>query len=140
MAKQYPDEPPPRPIGHDNLKGILSRPILRFNLAAEIAHLHQQEAWSQGTGPSSTTLVKHPDLRVVLVALRKGETLAEHQTVARITVQVLTGALRLRLPGGIENLSAGQLLVLDRELTHNVEALADSAFLLTLAWPSEAPA
>ncbi len=30
---------------------------------------------------------------------------------------------------------AGQLLVLDRSVPHDVDALEDSAFLLTIAWP-----
>lgn len=129
-------EPPPRPVGHANLAGQLDQPVLRFDLPAEIAHLKQQEAWREGRSPSSTTLVKHPDLRVVLVAMRRGEHLAEHRTAARITVHTLAGHIRLHLGQVVEDVPAGQLLVLDRELHHDVEALEDSAFLLTLAWPT----
>ncbi|MGN6593088.1 MAG: cupin domain-containing protein [Terriglobales bacterium] len=130
-------EPPPRPVGHDKLQGTLDRPILRFDLNGEIQHLKQQSAWQSGSGPSSTTLVKHPDLRLVLVAMRRGEHLPEHRTAARITVHALSGHLRLHLDGGDQDLAAGQVLVLDRELHHDVEALQDSSFLLTLAWPTQ---
>jgi hypothetical protein len=30
---------------------------------------------------------------------------------------------------------AGQVLMLDPDVAHDVEALAESAFLLTIAWP-----
>jgi len=33
------------------------------------------------------------------------------------------------------DLPAGHLLALDRALPHDVKALEDSAFLLTIAWP-----
>ena len=131
------DEPEPRPVGHAQLAGQLDRPVLRFDLPAEIAHLHAQPAWRDGHAPSSTTLVKHPDLRLVLVAMRRGEILPQHRTAARISVQVLSGRLRLRLPQAETELGAGGLLVLEHELQHEVEALEDSAFLLTLAWPGK---
>lgn len=130
-------DPPPRPVGHEQLQGKLDTPILRFQLEGEVKHLRGQEAWRSGSGPSSTTLVKHPDLRVVLVAMRRGEHMPEHRTAARITLQCLSGHIRLLLPSGMEDLPAGTLLVLDRELRHDVQALEDSAFLLTLAWPTE---
>ncbi|MGH9488492.1 MAG: hypothetical protein ACRD04_13005 [Terriglobales bacterium] len=137
MASRAPDEPAPRPVGHDQIGDSLQLPILRFHLSGEVEHLRRQDAWWSGTGPSSTTLVKHPDLRVVLVSMRGGERMPEHRTAARITVQALSGHIRLHLPSGVEDLPAGHLLVLDHELHHDVEALEDSAFLLTLAWPTD---
>jgi hypothetical protein len=35
-------------------------------------------------------------------------------------------------------LPAGRMLVLDRSLPHDVVAIEDSAFLLTIAWPEGA--
>ncbi|MGH9413352.1 MAG: hypothetical protein ACRD0Y_06385 [Terriglobales bacterium] len=137
MASRSSEDPPPRPVGHDQIGAQLQAPILRFHLAAEVEHLKQQDAWWGSKGPSSTTLVKHPDLRVVLVAIRKGDRLPEHRTAARITVHTLSGHIRLHLPASAEDLPAGHVLVLDRELHHDVEALEDSSFLLTLAWPRE---
>ncbi len=117
------------------MAGKLDAPLLEFDLTKEIAHLHEQAAWREGRGPSSTTLVKHADLRIVLVALRAGERMARHRTEARISVHALEGRIRLSLEGAAAELGPGQVLVLERELVHDVEALEDSAFLLTLAWP-----
>jgi hypothetical protein len=36
------------------------------------------------------------------------------------------------------DLPAGHMLALERGLPHDVEALEDSAFLLTIAWPEDA--
>jgi quercetin dioxygenase-like cupin family protein len=126
------DEPPPRPVGHEQMAGKLDAPLLRFDLHQEAAHLRRQPAWR---GPSSTTLVKHADLRIVLVALRAGERMARHRAEARISVHALEGRIRLRLEGTAAELGPGQVLVLEREIVHDVEAVEDSAFLLTLAWP-----
>lgn len=136
MATSRQDDSPPRPVGHEQLDGVLDRPVQRFHLGTEIDHLHAQQAWHSGTGPSSTTLIKHPDLRVVLVAIRKGESLPVHRTVARITVQGLSGKLQLKVGDKLESVAAGELLMIDRDLPHDVEAVEDSAFLLTLAWPA----
>jgi len=35
------------------------------------------------------------------------------------------------------DLPAGHLLALERTVPHDVEALEDSAFLLTIAWPED---
>lgn len=129
-------EHPSRPVGHDQLAGTLDRPVLRFDLAAELQRLLQDDAGQRGA--SSITLVKHPDLRLVLIALRHGQTMSEHRANARITVHVLQGWIRFRLPERIEDLRPGQILVLDTGLVHDVHALEDSAFLLTLAWPASA--
>jgi hypothetical protein len=58
-------------VGHAMIGDTLGTPILQCDLLEEIQNLHKEEAWLQGTGPSSKTLVKHPDLRIVLLAMRK---------------------------------------------------------------------
>lgn len=55
--------------GHESLAGRLTAPLMNFNLAKEIEQLHQEEAWLR-TGRNSKTLVKQPDFRIVLVALK----------------------------------------------------------------------
>ncbi len=60
--------------------------------------------------------------------------MAEHKAIAAISVQTLAGKIRLKLPDRTADLPTGQLLVLDRSVPHDVEALEDSAFLLTMSW------
>jgi quercetin dioxygenase-like cupin family protein len=106
-------------------------------LASEIEQLHRDESWLQPTGRSSKTLVKHPDLRIVLIAMKANTRMHEHTAAGRISVHSLYGHIRLHLPGRTVDLPAGRLLALDQCVPHDVEALENSAFLLTLSWPPE---
>jgi len=137
MAQPKRKKSQPRSVGHAMIGDTLGTPILQCDLLGGIQDLHKEDAWLRGTGPSSKTLVKHPDLRIVLLAMRKKMCMHEHSTAARISVQTLAGHIRLRLPDRTVNLPAGQLLVLDQCVPHDVEAEEDSAFLLTLSWPSK---
>ena len=130
-------DPHPNPVGHAMIEGTLDTIISQYDLPREIEKLHREDAWLQSTGPSSKTLVKHPDLRIVLIAMRGKMRMPQHRTGARFSVQTLTGHLRLRLPDRTVDLPAGQLLVLDQCVPHDVESEEDSAFLLTLSWHSE---
>jgi quercetin dioxygenase-like cupin family protein len=134
MAQPQKKELQISPVGHAMIGDTLGTPILQCDLLEEIQNLHKEEAWLQGTGPSSKTLVKHPDLRIVLLAMRKKMCMHEHRTAARISMQTLAGHIRLRLPDRMVELPTGQMLVLDQCVPHDVEAEEDSAFLLTLSW------
>ena len=57
----------------------LAQPLLQFDLAAEIEHLHREDSWQRDTGRSSRTLVKQPDFRIVLVAMKAATEMKEHR-------------------------------------------------------------
>ena len=121
--------------GHKSIEGTLSRPLLRFDLINELDQLHQDDSWKQASGRSSKTLVKHPDLRIVLIAMKAHARMHEHTAAARISVHALSGHIRLHLPKQVVELRSGHLVALDECVPHHVEATEDSAFLLTLSWP-----
>lgn len=112
----------------------LSGPLLQFDLNTEIEKLRQEDAW-RITSRNTKTLVKYPDFRIVLISLKSGKRIEGHKADESISIQALTGKLRLHLPGQAVELPAGHLLTLERALPHDVEALEDSSFLLTLPWP-----
>ncbi len=120
--------------GHEALAGHLTAPLMDFDLANEIAQLHEEEDWRR-TGRNSKTLVKQPDFRIVLMAFQKGAHLSEHSADARISMHALSGHVKVRLPLQTVDLPEGHLLVLDRDLEHELEALEESAILLTISWP-----
>jgi quercetin dioxygenase-like cupin family protein len=124
-------------VGHKSVDGTLSGDLLRFDLASELDQLHRDESWLHPAGRSSKTLVKHPDLRIVLIAMKANTRMHEHTAAARISVHSLSGHIRLHLPERVVDLPAGHLLALDQCVPHEVEAAEDSAFLLTLSWPPE---
>jgi quercetin dioxygenase-like cupin family protein len=112
---------------------------LTFNLAAEAEHLMREPSWN-AHGHNAKTLVKHPDFRVVLIALRAGARMPEHKTDHCVTIHALEGKLRLHLPGSTIDLARGELLALEQTVLHDIEAVADSVFVLSLGWSKGAPA
>lgn len=123
--------------GHDALAGHLTASLMHFNLAREIEQLYQEEAWLR-TGRNTKTLVKQPDFRIVLVALNAGKKLEEHEAAARISIQTLNGHVTLQLTDQAVDLPEGHLVALDRALRHDVAAVKESVFLLTISWPQGA--
>ena len=113
--------------------GPLAAPFLEFDLPAEIHRLQGETTWT--TGHNARTLVKYDDLRVVLIALRPNARIPEHKTEGRISVHLLSGHVQVKAAGRRFNLRPGGLLALDHGLPHDVEAMEDSALLLTIAWP-----
>ncbi len=118
---------------HPRTPGALS--VLDLDAAG--ARLREQAPW-RVHGHAAATLVREPDLRVVLVELRAGARMQEHRTIARVSIQALRGRVHLRVGDHTVNLVAGQLLFLDGNVAHDVQADADSALLVTLAWHADA--
>ena len=112
----------------------LSGDFAELDLAGELAEMQREPAWSS-TGHNAKTLVKYPSLRVVLIALRSGGRIPGHETDGRITIQTVSGHLRVHAAERLFDLPTGRLLALDQHVRHELEALADSAFVLTIAWP-----
>ncbi|HTE85597.1 MAG TPA: hypothetical protein VK821_12780, partial [Dehalococcoidia bacterium] len=112
----------------------VAAPVMPFDLAAELESLHRERSWTAGER-NGKTLVSEPDFRVVLIAMHAGTRLTEHEADARLCMQTVEGHLRIQLPGRVVDLPATHLLALERNVPHEVEAIEDSALLLTLAWP-----
>ncbi|HEV7219297.1 MAG: hypothetical protein ACHP8A_15060 [Terriglobales bacterium] len=113
----------------------LAGALLRFNLLDELRQLRQEDSWHRETGRSSKTLAKYPDFRIVLVLMKANTQMKEHHADGRISIHALHGKLRLHLPEQKIELSAGELMVLDHGIRHDLEALEESAFLITISWP-----
>jgi quercetin dioxygenase-like cupin family protein len=106
-----------------------------FDLTA-IAEELRTEASYLRNGQTARTLIRTPDLRIVVVALAAGKSISEHHADVTASVQTLSGHIRLQLPDRSIVVPAGQLLVLGAGLPHDVHAETDSTFLLTLGWPA----
>jgi len=156
LEPKEPNEPPtirPDRIGH-LLNGVMES----FKLN-EIVDWLQNEAEYRNKGHNALTLVKNypkhdpswdkyrantiltataPGLRMVVVCIQKGHSLPEHNAPGRFTLTMLRGRIRFILEPQGENVSTelaeGELLVLEEPLPHEVQAIEDSAFLLTIAF------
>lgn len=105
-----------------------------FELEAVARELQAEDAY-QREGQAGRTLVRTPDLRVVVTALQAGKKVSPHRAQVTATLQTLSGHLRLQLPQRVVEAPAGHVLVLGAGLPHDVFAETDSVFVLTLGWP-----
>lgn len=108
-------------------------PGLDFDITTEIALLHRAETWQAGI--SQKKLVRYPDFRISLTAMKANVRIEMHQNPGRISVQTVAGHIQMHAADKTFDLPPGRVLVLDRAVPHDVEALVDSAFLLTVAHP-----
>jgi quercetin dioxygenase-like cupin family protein len=118
--------------GREHEVGTLTGPFLTLDLNREIEQLRSEGRWQ--SGHTAKTLAKYPDFRVVLVVIKANGHLEKHQTEGRIAVHALDGRIRISVAGRSVELTAGQMLTLEHDIPHDVEGIADSAFLLTIAW------
>ena len=114
----------------------LANEVIRRNIGNELQKLRKAESWQRESGRSSETLVKYGEFRIVLVRMKPGSYMSHHRAEGPISIQAIQGKIRVHLPEDrIEVLDPGDLLTLERCLEHDVEAIEESAFLLTIAWP-----
>jgi quercetin dioxygenase-like cupin family protein len=81
----------------------------------------------------AVSLVKDYGLNVMLMLLKRGARLHDHHTKGPLTVQLMSGRVNLVAAGKPHEIAPGAVCALDREVVHSVEALEDSALLLTTA-------
>lgn len=104
---------------------------LTFDLSTQIAELRGDDSYVK-TGRIGRTLVKEGALRLTLTVLAEGAEVGTHHAVAPMTLQVLEGRLRYRLDGEEFGLGAGELLFFGPGHAEDIQALDDTALLLTI--------
>ena len=117
------------PAGKEPFRAAPTPPLV--DIMNEIELLHRQQSWQ--TGISLKKLVRYSDFRISLTAMKANTRIEMHQNLGRISVQTVDGHIRMHAADKTFDLPKGRVLVLDRAVPHNVEALVDSAFLLTVA-------
>ena len=110
----------------------LDLPTLSFDLLGEQDLLRREESY-RGGDRNARTLVKEPGLSVVLTVMRSGARLQEHKTAGPLSIQTLAGHIRLHAQQDTIDLPSGHVAMLDGNISHDVEAVEESAFLLTIA-------
>jgi quercetin dioxygenase-like cupin family protein len=99
-----------------------------------LARDHLEKAREASAGRSAETLYGGHDhrLRQTMVALAADQTLGEHENPGEATLQVLSGAVRLRAGEQSWQGRTGDLIVIP-PVRHDLHALDDSVVLLTVA-------
>jgi quercetin dioxygenase-like cupin family protein len=113
--------------------GTMTADLAQFDLANEMAEFERRKPWASGI--HARTLFKKSDFRIVLICMEAAATIKEHHADGTSSVQVLKGAIRYTTQGQVYELKSGSLLTLGASIKHDVEALDDAAFLLTISWP-----
>jgi quercetin dioxygenase-like cupin family protein len=93
-----------------------------FDLCEEVDALH---------GDSRKVLVASPDFQIVLRTLPAKARIADHRDHGRISVQTVRGHIRMHAGDREYDLLPGNIAIVDHGVTHGIEVLEDSAFLLT---------
>ena len=106
----------------------------RYSLAEQLVRL-RADAPIRAHGRDSLTLVRGPDLTLILTALSTGSCLPAHRAPGPITVLVLDGRIAFSAQGERLELGPHSLLTLPARVLHEVDALEDSAILVSIAAP-----
>ncbi len=105
-----------------------SEPVVLTELAdsliADLSH--------HPSGRTARTVLSGTVMRAVVIALREGAVMAEHDSPSAATLYLISGEVTLRSSDREWPVHPGQLIPLPPQ-RHAVEAHADSAFLLTVA-------
>ncbi|WP_018479196.1 cupin domain-containing protein [Pontibacter roseus] len=106
--------------------------LLTFQLAELTQQLKEEENW-QKSGRGARTLYKSDAMCIVLNVMQAGTEIKPHHTAGPISVQVVEGRIRFNTEKESVVLGEGQLLTLQEHVRHNVEALKETAFLLSMS-------
>ena len=118
-------------VGKAEQNSRINNDLSTFDLKNILAEIKAHEAWQKGEH-SAKTLIKDHRQRITLVALRGGTKIASHQANGPISVQMIDGKMKFTTPMRSVTLENGQILTLRSKIQHSMEALQDSAFLLTM--------
>lgn len=106
-------------------------PVIEVDLAAELTALRASDSY-QAADHASKMIAKHPTIRVLLMALKPGGKVHEHQADGAITVLGVDGHVALTVGGTAVALTPGRLLTVAAGMPHSVIGVDESALLLTM--------
>jgi quercetin dioxygenase-like cupin family protein len=126
MVEHGHDQHGGRPHGHESHEkpDVVELTELAETLVADLAN--------HSAGRAAKTIVSGTVIRAVVVALKEGAEMSEHDSPPGATLQVISGDVTLRAGDREWRLAPGRLVLVPPQ-RHSVHAHADSAFLLTVA-------
>ncbi len=125
---KYNDPTNQRPEG----ERILDAPLVHIDLKEFSKTIKSEKAWEE-KDRNAMTVYKTDGMRMVLIALHKGAVLEKHTANGNISVQVLDGEIDFSTDSQTVNLKEGQAIALHKMIPHEVSAVKESVFLLTLS-------
>ncbi|RED23634.1 hypothetical protein BD847_2697 [Flavobacterium cutihirudinis] len=111
---------------------VLNAPLMEISLYDNIAKIKKETSWIEGDR-NSVTVFKSETMRIVLIGLKRNAGLKPHKANGVISVQVLEGKINFNTEEQNSVVEKGQMITLQKNIIHSVEAQEESFFLLTLA-------
>ena len=109
---------------------------MEFEVGKDLEDLRHGPEWEGGI--ARKVLIRYPDFQITLRRMKANTRIPEHQNPGRICIQTAFGHIQMHADDKLFDLPQGKMLVLDRAVSHDVEAVEESAFLLTVAYPENA--
>ena len=81
---------------------------------------------------STFALVKTPEMEVIRMVIPKGKKIPDHSVPGKISVQCISGQTRFFLGTQSRELKSGDWLFLEGGQSHALEAITDTALLVTI--------
>jgi quercetin dioxygenase-like cupin family protein len=106
-------------------------PELNLDLGATLRTL-RAEPHPPTQGHRQISIAHRGPLRLVLFAFDAGGHLPQHRAPGLVTILTLRGRLRVRTPRTVHELDAGEAVLLDPDIPHDVEAPVESDMLLAV--------
>ena len=106
-------------------------PVVSLNLP-DLARALRSEPHPAKNGHRQAGLVHRGPLRMLLFTFESGGRLPEHRAPGQVVIHCLEGELAVDASAERHRLSGGEALVLEPDVPHSVEALAESTMLLTV--------
>ena len=110
---------------------VIPEQSVEISLDDELEALRNSPEWL--TGIARKKLIQYPDFQMTLRRMKPNTRIPEHYNPGRICVQTVFGHIRMHAGGRTFDLPGGRCLVLDHAVIHDVEAIEESGFLLTVA-------
>lgn len=127
MENKFNDATALRPEG----ERVLNAPLVEMNLD-EFIHLLKSESTWKNSDRNSVTIFKSETMTMVLIGLHANAELKPHATKGLISIQMLEGKIEFTAELRTAQMSKGQMLVLQENITHGVRAVTECCFLLTI--------
>jgi uncharacterized protein (DUF2249 family)/mannose-6-phosphate isomerase-like protein (cupin superfamily) len=89
--------------------------------------------------PFPKVLINRPGYRMLLMSMRSGQKIPEHATKEMVTVYAVSGYITFYAGAEGCDLRAGEVICVDANLPHRLEAHEDSALLVIAAGNPRAP-
>ena len=128
MEIKYNESTELRPEG----ERLMDAPLVTIDIPEFIKKIKKEPSW-KNNDRNAMTVYKTDGMRIVLIALHKDAELKRHVAEGIISVHVLDGKIQFETDDTSVELEEGQVLALHKGLYHQVKAIKESVFLLTIA-------